>query len=99
MASALHDKSASVEAAIGALLDRRDLQQATTLARRSYGPQIMGYLLVMLRDESAAADVFSQFCEDFWKQLESFRRECSVKSWAYRIAWGATRRHFEDPHR
>ncbi len=63
------------------------------------GARVLGYLAAVLRDEASAGDVFSMFCEDRWRGMPGFRRECSVRAWAYRIAWHAALRHLRDPYR
>ena len=57
-----------------------------------YGPQILGYLTSILRNDADAAEVFSQFTEDLWRGLPGFRGECPVRVWAYRLAWHAAAR-------
>jgi len=74
---------------IGQALDRGDHAAAATLALTSYGPQIHGYLGVLLGNEALAGDAFSEFCEDLWKGIKGFRRECSFRTWAYRLAYNA----------
>jgi RNA polymerase sigma-70 factor (ECF subfamily) len=71
------------------LLAAGDQRGAATLALREYGPKILGYLQVMLRDEDDAADAFSIFAENLWKGLDSWRSEASLRTWAYKLAWNA----------
>jgi RNA polymerase sigma-70 factor, ECF subfamily len=84
---------------VGALLDGGDTRAAATLLVRGLGPRLLGYLAAILRDEGAASEVFSMFCEDLWRGMAGFRRESTVRAWAYRIAWHAALRHLRDPHR
>jgi RNA polymerase sigma-70 factor (ECF subfamily) len=88
-----------LEPRILALLDGGDLSGAATEALRGYGPQVLGYLTAVLRDEDDAHDVFSQFAEDLWRGLPGFRRESSVRTWAFRLAWHAASRYARDPYR
>ena len=81
------------------MLDSGDLSGAATEALRGLGPQVLGYLTAVLRDEDDAHDVFSQFAEDLWKGLGGFRRESSVRTWAFRLAWHAASRYARDPYR
>src|SRR5262245_16268421 len=92
------DEVARIEAELGRLLDRGDLERATTGAIRSYGPQILGYLCGLLRDEGLAQEVFSRFCEDLWNGIGAFRRDAPLRTWAYRVAWNAAGRVFRDPY-
>jgi RNA polymerase sigma-70 factor (ECF subfamily) len=88
-----------LEAVIGARLDAGDHRGAAIETVRCYGPEILGYLHATLRDESAAEEVFSQFSEDLWKGLAQFRRKCSMRTWAYKLAWEALKRFLRDPYR
>lgn len=89
----------ALEQRIAAELEARALGRAATAAIRGYGPEIRGYLQAVMRDEDAARDVFSQFAEDLWKGIGGFRRECSFRTWAYKLAWHAAARHLADPYR
>jgi RNA polymerase sigma-70 factor, ECF subfamily len=82
---------------IDALLERRDLDGATGAIVRELGPELLGYMVSLLRDEDAAREVFSRFCERLWRALPAFRRESSVKTWAYRLAWNATMSYLREP--
>ena len=88
-----------LEPRILALLDAGDVSGASTEALRGYGPQVLGYLTAVLRDEDDAHDVFSQFAEDLWRGLPGFRRESAVRTWAFRLAWHAASRYARDPYR
>ena len=88
-----------LEPRILALLDAGDLSGAATEALRGYGPQVLGYLTAVMRDEDDAHDVFSQFAEDLWRGLPGFRRESSIRTWAFRLAWHAASRYARDPYR
>jgi RNA polymerase sigma-70 factor (ECF subfamily) len=89
----------ALEARIAALLDGADPAGAVTAAIRGYGGELHGYLCSVLRDESAAWEVFSALCEDLWRGAPGFRRESSFRTWAYRLAWHAAARHLRDPFR
>ncbi len=88
-----------LEPRILALLDAGDVSAAATEALRGYGPQVLGYLTAVLRDDDDAHDVFSQFAEDLWRGLPGFRRESAVRTWAFRLAWHAASRYARDPYR
>jgi len=90
---------ADPEAKVLAFLDAGDVKGAATEAIRGYGPQVLGYLTAVLKDEDDARDVFSQFAEDLWRGLPGFRRECSLRAWAFKVAWHAASRHARDPYR
>jgi RNA polymerase sigma-70 factor (ECF subfamily) len=94
-ASSTHDP----ETAMLERLDCGDLHGAATLVVRDYGPEVYGYLLARLRDETAASDAFSMFTEDLWRGLPGFERRSSLRVWAYTLARHAAIRHAAAPHR
>jgi RNA polymerase sigma-70 factor (ECF subfamily) len=79
-------------------LGRGEVERAATLAIEGYGPAVLGYLGSML-DEDDAQDAFSLFAENLWRGLPSFRWECSVRAWAFRLAYFAVARVMRDPYR
>lgn len=87
------------EARIAAHLDRGDLHAAATMALERYGPQIVGFLASVLRDDDVAYEVFSQFAEDLWRGLPQFRRESPLRTWAYTLAWHAVQRWRNEAYR
>lgn len=68
------------------LLAKRDFRAAAVEAIRDLGPEVLRYLRATLRDEADAADAFSHFAEGLWRGLPSFRGECSLRTWALRLA-------------
>lgn len=82
-----------VEAAIRAASDRRDGKAAVAAALSAYGPEILGYLLAVLREEQRAEEVYSDFAEDVVRGLAGFRFESSVRTWLYTVARHACSRH------
>jgi RNA polymerase sigma-70 factor (ECF subfamily) len=66
-----------------------DAAGAATLLIEALGPSILRYLRSLLRVEDDAADAFSQWSENVWAGLPSFRGEASLKTWGYRLAWNA----------
>jgi RNA polymerase sigma-70 factor (ECF subfamily) len=69
------------------LLAAGDPGGAATALIEGLGPAILRYLRSMLRVEADAADAFSQWSENVWTGLPSFRGESSLKTWSYRLAW------------
>jgi RNA polymerase sigma-70 factor (ECF subfamily) len=88
-----------LEAEIARLLEAGDRASATAAIMRGYGPAILGYLAALARDEDRADDVFSQFSEDLWRGLPTFRRDASVRTWLYKLAWHAWLRQERDAFR
>jgi RNA polymerase sigma-70 factor (ECF subfamily) len=80
-----------VERRIAEHLDAGDLRAAAEESVRGYGNEVAGYLLALLREESAADEVFSRVCEKLWRGLPAFRRQSSLRTWLYRLAWNAAR--------
>jgi RNA polymerase sigma-70 factor (ECF subfamily) len=87
----------ALEDRIAARLDAGDMTGAATAAIQGYGPQILGYVTAVVRDEDLAAEVFSAFSEDLWVGLPGFRRASSFRTWAYKLAWHAAMRTLRDP--
>ncbi len=72
---------------------------AVTIALRGYGPEVLGYLVAIARNDSDAGDAFSLFCEDVWRGLPRFRWASSFRTWAYTLARHAHFRLGRDPER
>ena len=77
-------------------LDTGDLSGAACAILGGYGVEILAYLAAVTRNETVADDVFSAFSEDLWRGLPRFRRESSVRTWLYHLAWHALLRHRDD---
>jgi RNA polymerase sigma-70 factor (ECF subfamily) len=88
----------TLDARVRALLDRGEADEAASAALAALGPSILGFLAGLL-DEDDARDVFSMFAEDLWRGLPGFRFECSLRSWAYRVARNASARYRKDAYR
>ena len=78
---------------------QEEWRAAATVAIEGYGPELLGFVMAVLRDEGAAGDVFSQVCEDIWSGLQGFRWQSSFRTWAYTIARHAAQRYLRSPHR
>jgi len=89
----------TVEAAINGQMDRGDREAAVTEGIRAYGPQLLGYLVTVLRDVESAREVFAQVCENLWRGIAAFRRESTFRAWAYHVAYNAAQDHLRDPFR
>jgi len=83
---------------VAALLQRGEVDAAATVALESLGPGLLGYLASLI-GENDARDVFSVLAEDAWRGLPSFRFECSLRAWLFRLAWHAASRFLRDPWR
>lgn len=67
--------------------------QRTAETLNAYSASVRRFLARELSSSSDADDVFSQFCEDLWRGLETFEGRCSLKSWVYILARNAAHRH------
>jgi RNA polymerase sigma-70 factor (ECF subfamily) len=79
--------------------DTGDLNGAATRALEGYGPELFGFLMILLRNEHDASEVFSQTCEDLWVGLGRFEARCSMRTWLYALARHAAARFRRSPHR
>ena len=68
------------------LLAVGDVSQATTLAIRELGPEVLGFLSGVLGDDDDADEVFSRFCVRLWRSLKGFEGRCALRSWMYVLA-------------
>jgi len=78
------------EAAIQKRCVAGDSAGAVNEALLLLGPEIYGYLVAAHQDEDEAADAFASFSERLWRGLLRFQWECSLRTWAYRIARSAS---------
>ena len=88
-----------LEQQIQSLLEKGDLQRASSRADEGYGPEVFGLLVSLDRDTRDASEVFSQTCEDLWVGLERFEGRCSMRTWLYTLARHAAARFRRSPHR
>lgn len=89
----------ALEKVIADRIAAEDLAGAATAALEGMGPQILGYLGATLRDDSAAYEVFSYFCEQLWKSIGSFRGASSFKTWSYKLVMHSVSRYRRDGFR
>lgn len=89
----------AVEERLRALHAAGDLRGAATAAIHAYGPEILGYLYAVARDEQVASEVFSWFLEDVWRGLPKFAWGSTFRTWAYAVARNALLRQFRDAAR
>ena len=96
LASARMDR---VEARIRDALGAGDHRAAASELIRGYGPRILGYLNVVLRDDLDAGDAFSLFAEQVWRGMPAFRGRSSARTWAFKAAWSAAMKVRDDAWR
>jgi RNA polymerase sigma-70 factor (ECF subfamily) len=87
-----------LEARIGEHLGTADFEAAAEAILRGYGVEVMSYLVAITKNRQSADDAFSTTSEDLWRGLPGFRRESSVRTWLYRLAWHAVLRQRGDAY-
>jgi RNA polymerase sigma-70 factor (ECF subfamily) len=88
-----------LEGDIRALRESGDLRNAATRAIEGYGPEVLGFLVTLLRDEQDADEVFAQACEDLWVGLPRYEGRASMRTWFYSLARHAAARLRRAAHR
>lgn len=79
-----------VDEAVRGKLAAGDLEGATSIALRAFGPEVLGLLVALHRDYDAACDAFSVFAERLWLSFRRFEGRSSVRTWSYAIARNAS---------
>ena len=69
------------------------MRGAVTAAIEGYGPELLGFLVVVVGDPTEGGDVFADTCVRMWKSLPGFRWESSLRTWAYVLARRACHAH------
>jgi RNA polymerase sigma-70 factor (ECF subfamily) len=90
--------ASAIEARIRSHADAGQHDLAATVAIESYGAELLRFLAAMLRDETAASDVFAQTCEDLWRGLPQMRWHSSFRTWCFSVARNACYRHLRNPN-
>jgi RNA polymerase sigma-70 factor, ECF subfamily len=79
----------TLQSRVERLVAKGDTSAAATLVLKEFGPEILRFLSSVLREDDDAADAFSQFAENLWRGLGSFRGHSSLRTWAFRVAWNS----------
>lgn len=82
-----------------ALLAAGDRRGAAAELIRVHGPRIREYLRAALRDEDAADDAYSTFCEWALEAIRRYRGDSTLRTWAFGVAYNAARRVRSDAYR
>jgi RNA polymerase sigma-70 factor, ECF subfamily len=90
---------AAAEGPIVTALERGDHARAIELTIALYGPELLGYLSALTRDEALAEEAYARVSEELWKSLVRFRGECSLRTWSYKIAWRTAHALLREPYR
>ena len=89
----------ALEEDVARLVARGATDEAATVLIEALGPEILGYLRSVVKNEAEAGDAFSAFCERAWRGLSGYRAEASLRVWCYRIAWNAVLSMKKDAYR
>jgi len=81
-----------VDAELRPLLRAERFMEATTLALRRLGPEILGFLSAVLGNVDGD-EVFAAFSESLWRSLAAYRWKCGIRTWAYMLARQQIARH------
>jgi RNA polymerase sigma-70 factor, ECF subfamily len=84
---------------VRACLRAGDVDGATTLALEAFGPELLGFLLAVLRSPADAGDAFSDASIDIWRGLPGFHWQSSLRTWLYVLTRRAAFRVARDPKR
>lgn len=83
---------AAVEKAVRAAYVAGDLDGAVTLVLRTFGPEVLGFMLALTREHAATHDAFSEFSIDVWRGLPGFAWRAALRTWLYVLARRAVAR-------
>ena len=78
------------EAAVRGRCEAGDWEGAVNETLRLLGSELFGYLVALHHDENDAGDAFARCSERLWRGLPRFQWECSLRTWAYRLARSAS---------
>ncbi len=53
---------------------------------RALGPDVLGFLSGVLRNDADADEVFAKVSERLWRSLATFQWRCSLRTWSHVIA-------------
>lgn len=81
-----------VDREVRVLLGDGEIERATELAIRTYGPELVGWLRAIFASEGDAQEAFSRMSEDLWRSLQRFDARCSIRTWCYMLARHAAAR-------
>jgi RNA polymerase sigma-70 factor (ECF subfamily) len=94
-----YEDQSDTEVRIRGYCDAGDHRAAATLAIEAYGPELVQFIAIFLRDTDAASEVFSQTCENVWRGVPAMHWKSSLRAWSYAVARNACRDHLRSPAR
>jgi RNA polymerase sigma-70 factor (ECF subfamily) len=75
-----------VDARVRALLEGGHRAAGVTETLRVFGPELLGFIAGVLRDDTAADEIFAAVSERLWRSLHAFAWRCSLRTWLYVVA-------------
>lgn len=97
MAQSNEEQRDALEDRVRHLCETGDFDAAATVAIRGYGPELLGFLVAVHRNEADAGDVFSNFSERLWNSLPTFAWRSRLRTWAYTLARRSSADFFRSP--
>jgi RNA polymerase sigma-70 factor, ECF subfamily len=92
----------AVEQRVRELCEAGEIKHAASVVIQGLGPELFGFLVVMVGNLDDAGDVFTDSCTRIWKGLASFRWESSLRTWCYvlarRACYAHRKTHARPPH-
>jgi RNA polymerase sigma factor (sigma-70 family) len=79
-------------------IEQRD-GQALELLMQRHGPAVRGNLVRMLKDDSAAEDIFQEVCLRLWEKADQWRGEGPLRAWLTRTATNLALNHIRGVRR
>ena len=73
------------------------LELVATRALEAFGPELYGFLVHTMGNETDATEVFGELGENIWTALPAFTFRCSVRTWLYVLARHAAARFRRSP--
>ncbi|HEU4408641.1 MAG TPA: sigma factor [Polyangiaceae bacterium] len=81
------------------LLETKGVNAAATHALRALGPEILGFIVGVVRNRDDANEIFSATSERLWRSLPCFQQRCSLRTWTYVIARHEIARFYDSERR
>lgn len=91
--------SSELEAELRNHVSSGDLDLATSRAVSVYGPELLGFLRAIAKNDDLANDAFAIASEQLWTSLAKFRWEARLRTWFYQLGRNALYQLRIDPRR
>jgi DNA-directed RNA polymerase specialized sigma24 family protein len=67
------------------IVARKTPREAARHALDTYGAEVFGFLIGVLGDDALARVVYADVCQRVSSEIESFGRQCSLRTWLYAL--------------